>query len=68
MKTEAINDKVYTKSRTRHPYNSDTAANLLFVVRRSVSWWDGELHQLVKDCRACFLRIWTKIVLIGVIT
>ena len=26
----------------------------LIICGRSVGWWDGELHQLVKDCRASF--------------
>ena len=26
----------------------------LIICGRSVSWWDEELDELVKDCKACF--------------
>ena len=28
----------------------------LIICGRSVNWWDKELRQLVKDCRACFAK------------
>ena len=38
----------------------------LIIRGRSVSRWDEDLHQLVKDLQACFDRDWIKVVL-GVI-
>ena len=40
----------------------DKAALLTLVCKlticgRSVSWWDEELRQLVRDCRACFAQV-----------
>ena len=33
-----------------------TLGSKLIICSRSVSWWDEELHQLVKYRRACFAQ------------
>ena len=44
-----------------------TLGHKLIICGRSVSRWYEELHQLVKDCRICSLKVWIMTP-IGVIT